>query len=172
MHDVGGIGTSVSRFGFNAPPIVDERSGRLVVGHGRIKALRARKVEGKGPPARVEEREGEWYVPVLRGVEFQNADDAEAYLTADNRWTELGGRDDNVLAEVLSDLAAGDGGLEGTGFDGDDLDQLLGDLSGGDQSGDLEARYEIIVQCSSEMQQRGLLDRLEMEGFQCKALMT
>ena len=50
------------------------------------------------------------------------------YLVADNRTTELGGWDDEKLVQVLSDLAAGPG-LDGTGYDGDDLDQKIMDLA-------------------------------------------
>ncbi len=40
-HDVGEISKSVSRFGFVEPLIIDERTGKLVAGHGRLKTLRA-----------------------------------------------------------------------------------------------------------------------------------
>jgi hypothetical protein len=62
-------------------------------------------------------------VPVVRGVNLPD-EEAEAYAIADNRLVELGGWDDETPAEVLSDLAASEG-LEGVGFDEDDLDELL-----------------------------------------------
>lgn len=48
-------------------------------------------------------------------------------LLADNRTNDVASYDNAVLAEILTELANGPG-LEGTGYDGDDLDQLLNDL--------------------------------------------
>lgn len=127
-HDQGAIHNSIVRFGFTSPLLLDERTGRLVAGHGRIEALRQMKASGQSAPERVEQRNGEWYVPVVRGLRFRSDEDAEAYLLADNRLTELGGWDDFRLAEVLSDLAAADA-LEGVGWDADEVDELLASLS-------------------------------------------
>ena len=52
-HDLERIGGSFDRFGFVAPPMLDEATGRLVAGHGRLDALVARKRAGGQPPARV-----------------------------------------------------------------------------------------------------------------------
>lgn len=123
-HDVGAVHKSIARFGFVNVPVMDERTGRLVAGHGRLEALRAMKVGGQSPPERVKEEDGEWLVPVLRGVSFRSDEDAEAYLLADNRLTELGGWDDAALTEVLSDLAAADA-LDGVGWDADDVDAMI-----------------------------------------------
>ena len=43
-HDKAVIGGSIAAFGFAAPPLINERDGNLVAGHGRIDAL----LEGKG----------------------------------------------------------------------------------------------------------------------------
>lgn len=50
-------------------------------------------------------------------------------LLADNRTNDVASYDNAVLAEILAELAAGPG-LEGTGYDGDDLDALIADLAG------------------------------------------
>lgn len=62
-------------------------------------------------------------------VTWQDVDDAEALriLLVDNKANDAASYDDAALAELLKELAD-DGGLDGTGFDGDDLDQLLEDL--------------------------------------------
>lgn len=49
---------------------------------------------------------------------------ALSFMIADNRTQELGTYDDHALAELLSQLAMS-GNLEGTGYDGDDVDALL-----------------------------------------------
>ena len=126
QHDLGVIHKSMERFGFTSPVLVDENSGRLVAGHGRLDTLMQKMNAGEDPPARIIKNGKMWKIPVVRGLSFESEQEAEAYLLADNRLVELGGWDELQLAEVLSDLAR-DGRelLEGTGYDGDDLDRLL-----------------------------------------------
>ena len=45
--------------------------------------------------------DGQWLVPVQRGIAFRDEGEAQAYLVADNRHVELGGWDDSMLADVL-----------------------------------------------------------------------
>lgn len=120
-HDIGAIIQSIQRFGFVTPGVVNEKTGRIVVGHGRADALQRMRADGFPAPGRIREGEdGEWLVPIVRGVEFETDAEAEAYVIADNRLTELGGWDHSSLPIILKDLAANDL-LEVTGFDGDDL---------------------------------------------------
>ena len=60
-------------------------------------------------------------------VHWLDVDDATArrILLADNRTSDLATYDDAVLAQLLESAAADDD-LIGTGYDGDDLDELLG----------------------------------------------
>ena len=64
-------------------------------------------------------------------VTFVDCDDEQAMriLIADNRSNDLATYDDGALTEVLKELA-NSGGLEGTLYDGDDLDDLLFRLAG------------------------------------------
>lgn len=105
LHDVAALRASIERFGFVWPLLVDEATGKMVAGHGRLQALAEIRAAGGQVPTRVVARpDGEWEVPVLRGVAFRDAREAEAYLIADNRLVEVGGWDDSVLAAMLSDL--------------------------------------------------------------------
>ena len=115
-HEIDGVLGSFSRFGYVSPLILDERTGRLVAGHGRLQSLQKAKVEGKEPPGRVQVENGEWLVPVVRGVRFADDREAEAYLLADNQTTLLGGWDDSELQTILQELDADDL-LAGTGFE-------------------------------------------------------
>ncbi len=124
-HDLGALSAALERFGFVNPMIMDERTGQLVAGHGRVEALRQRKAAQMEPPERVRVEGGEWYVPVIRGIEFADDNEAHAYAVADNRLVERGGWDVEQLTEVLGALAA-DGGLDGTGYDAADLNDLVG----------------------------------------------
>lgn len=129
-HDIGAISRSVGRFGFTSPVIVDERTGYLVAGHGRIDTLAQMKAQGKQPPANVQKSGNDWLVPVIRGVAFNSDAEVEAYLVADNRLTILGGWNEPELAGLLQDLAAQDQALlEATGYDADDLQALLDELT-------------------------------------------
>lgn len=130
-HDLGAISRSVNRFGFTAPVILDERTGYLAAGHGRIDTLAQLKAQGKQPPANVKtDKAGEWLVPVVRGHGFNSDAEVEAYLVADNRITTLGGWNEPELVALLQDLAAEDEALlEVTGYDGDDLQALIDELN-------------------------------------------
>jgi hypothetical protein len=125
-HDLTSIMQSLQRFGFVAPCVLNEATQRIVVGHGRVRAVLQLRDQGCEPPTRVRvDEEGRWLVPVLAGVSFATPGEAEAYLVADNRLTELGGWDQAGLFRVLDELAElGPQALEGTGYDPDDLDTM------------------------------------------------
>jgi DNA modification methylase len=127
-HDLGLLRDSFERFGFTEPLIVDERTGRLAAGHGRLKTLQALQAAGAHPPARILVANGDWLVPVIRGIAFRNDTEHEAYLVAANRTVIAGGWDDPVLKEVLVAVGASDAGLAGVGFDVDDIEALIGQL--------------------------------------------
>lgn len=136
-HDIPTLQKSLMRFGWVLPVILDEDSKRLLAGHGRcetalsLKAMSEKdRVEkfGAAMPDRVRlAKDGEWMIPVLRGVQFKSAKEAEAYLLADNRTNELGGWDDEMLTEMLRDLqASGDtADLAGVGWDDGEINALI-----------------------------------------------
>ncbi len=104
LHDLDRLGDSIERFGFVQPILVDERTGQIVAGHGRLEALQKMQGEGRAPPNRIKVEDGTWLVPVLRGVGFENEQEAEAYLLADNRLVETGGWDEKLLLESFKAL--------------------------------------------------------------------
>lgn len=122
------IEASVERFGFTEPLILDERTNRLVSGHGRLATLRALEAKGGPPPPGVVAGEGRgWKVPVVRGWSSRDDVEASAYLLAANQLTIAGGWNDSELGPMLARLAELDA-LAGTGFSQDDLDRLLGEV--------------------------------------------
>jgi DNA modification methylase len=123
------IGTSIGRFGYVEPIVLDERTGRIVAGHGRREALMAMRQRGDAPPAGIRAEGDEWFVPVLRGWASRSDAEAEAYLLASNKLTEAGGWDNQMLAELLKDLGAQDA-LDGVGFTAEELEALLGEAGG------------------------------------------
>lgn len=90
-HDLNGIQTSVARYGFVETPTLNEKSKRLVAGHGRIEALRELKRRGGAPPKNVRIENGKWLAPILRGNRFESDAEATAYLVDANNLTLAGG---------------------------------------------------------------------------------
>lgn len=121
-HSLDEIWKSISRFGFVDPVIVNKTTGHILSGHGRVDALQRAKAASQKPPKGIRSQDGEWLVPVHL-VEIPEGDE-EPLAIALNRLVEVGGWDENALANILSDLAA-QNTLEGTGWDGDSLDDLL-----------------------------------------------
>lgn len=141
-HDLGLLDESFDRFGFTEPVLLDERTGRLIAGHGRLERLRLRRDEGAAaPPGVVVRRDGTWTVPVIRGWSSADDDEARAYLVASNRITEAGGWHDDLLGPLLDDLRrASEDGLAGIGFSTDDVDALLFGANGSDPWSDRAKR--------------------------------
>jgi len=173
-HDLGAIHQSMSRFGFVNPFIIDERTGKLVVGHGRLDILQQMKAGGQEPPERITIKDNLWLVPVVRGISFDSDLETEGYLIADNRLTELGGWREDKLSEVLSDLATqGKEMLNGIGFDDDDIDSLINKLNPLNREHiTLTEEYAIVITDLTEQEQVELLQKLQNQGLKCKAYIS
>lgn len=119
---------------------------------------------------------GDWYVPAISVTHLSEVE-MKAFAIADNRLGELAENDDEQLAKLLSSIAAeGDDALmRATGYDGDDIDDLLKDLAPDDaeQTGYLgDMTYHIVVDCLDEAQQKNLLKQFAQEGYTCRALIS
>ncbi len=92
---------SMKEYGYVNPMIIDETTGRLVAGHGRLEKLQTMKAIGSVPPERIKVAEdGGWLAPVIRGIHFASEEQAERYLIDDNLIPQLGGWDQALLNEV------------------------------------------------------------------------
>lgn len=104
------VAASIKEFGFLAPIIVDG-DNTILCGHGRFYAAQKLGLEK---------------VPCIR-EEYLTESQKRAYIIADNKLTENGGWDSEMLAVELTDLM-GDGFDVGlTGFDEKELADLFGD---------------------------------------------
>lgn len=141
LHDDAGISASLDRFGVIEPIVIDERTGRLVSGHGRRERLIAARDAGVAPPegVRVDPDDGSWWVPVVHGWRSRNDVEAEAALVAVNQLTVNGGWDLEMLAASLQVVAGSAGGLVGVGFLQRDVDRLAGSLGAGVGDSDVGA---------------------------------
>jgi len=127
-HDNELTAVSFEQFGYVQAIVRDDRTGRLLAGHGRIETLLALRDSGAAPPENVElDDDGRWLVPVQVGVESRDDAHADAMALALNRVGEGLWKDD-TLDRVLLDLEE-TRGLEGTGFDSGDLERLLNELA-------------------------------------------
>lgn len=151
-HDIPSVIRSISVLGFTAPAVVDERTDRLIIGHGRLAALRVIRdylatgeipdryadafdarttaaLESGAPDGIRVDDDGVWHAPIVRGWTSLDDDHARAAVIADNKLTERGGWHDQTLVEWLDELADTDPGLlEVTSFTAGDLDSLLVNL--------------------------------------------
>lgn len=102
-HAEGELASSITEHGFCDPGMRDERTGRLVEGHGRLKDLQRRMAAGEGRPERVHvDQDGMWLMPVLCGVSFKDDAEARRYLLRHNKVGEAGGWHPELLPEFLT----------------------------------------------------------------------
>lgn len=109
--DVGAIHESIRHNGFWGSVVVQRSTGYILAGNHRWQAAKAA---------------GAQQIPVTY-VDVPD-DHAARILLADNRTNDLATYNDQALADLLTSLADTTGTLDGTGYDGDDLDDLLRDL--------------------------------------------
>lgn len=106
--DVGAIHASITHNGVYRPLIVQRSTGHILAGNHTYQAMLHHGLD---------------QVPVV----YRDVDDEQAkrIMVADNRTADLGDYDKQVLLDTLQGLD----GLEGTGYDGDDLDTLLEEIN-------------------------------------------
>lgn len=168
-HDLDFIGESFEAHGVVDLPGIDETTGLMFRGHGRLDKLEKMKADGEAPPVRVTVVDGDWLVPVVRGYEFKDRDAVERYALADNRGVELGGWDTVMLAKQLAKF--GEDNLIGTGFDNSDLVSFL-KRDNGPKIPEMKASYSILVECRNEREQTKLIKRFQGLGLKVRALIS
>lgn len=134
-HDVPLIWRSIIVHGVIEPQALDERTGRLISGHGRREAFVFGEAENIAKVTAGEEvvipdgvtlnDDGRWLVPVVRGWASRDDDHARAALVGLNRSVEAGGWMPE-LSDVLEILDASPTvDIELAGYDRAGLDELL-----------------------------------------------
>jgi ParB-like chromosome segregation protein Spo0J len=110
---IGQIGESIEVFGFIVP-ILTDRNGKTIAGHGRVLAARAL---------------GMTEVPTVC-LDHLTSAEARAFLIADNKLTENATWDDQLLAQQLKELSllGLDFSLEITGFEMGEIDLRIASL--------------------------------------------
>ncbi len=111
IHDekqVGQIAASIQEFGFNVPVLIDGNNS-IIAGHGR--ALAAKQI-------------GMTQVPTIRIDHLTDAQ-RRAFIIADNKLTENGGWNEEMLAAELAELQALDFDIGLTGFEAEEIERLM-----------------------------------------------
>lgn len=124
--DVGGIATSIRRYGFANDPRT-WRGANVRGGNHTVQALRQIKAEGPRagdlnyPPARVRVEGDRWLI-ACADIGYLSEQDAISFAIADNRWAQRASQDDVKLLEYLK--AMDEVSLLAAGYDEDDVDYL------------------------------------------------
>lgn len=107
-QQVAQVAASIKEFGFNNPILLDEHNG-IIAGHGRLAAA---------------QKLGMGLVPTIT-LEGLTEAQRKAYVIADNKLTENGGWDYDLLAVEIERLKELDVDIDLTGFDPTELDTIL-----------------------------------------------
>jgi len=110
QHQVAQVAASIREFGFTNPVLIDKDNG-VIAGHGRIQAA---------------QKLGLKEVPCIR-LEHLTAAQKKAYIIADNKHALNAGWNEELLALELAELGDMGFDLELTGFELDEIDELLGE---------------------------------------------
>jgi len=130
---------SIKEFGWTNPILVSA-DGYVIAGHARLKAA---------------EKAGIEEVPVIY-LELEG-EKAEAYLIADNRLQDETDWDYEKLKDLLQELDTGEFDLELTGFDMDEIEELMTqfapiDLNDADGDGGQNKQLHICPKCGFEFE--------------------
>ena len=145
------IRESIENSGFFGTLVVQAGSNVVIAGNHRLKAAKQLGMDK---------------VPCV----FVDVDDERALrmLLADNRTARQGHDDRDALADLLTELADGDDGLLGTGYDDDFLAKLTADPDPTpvvDANGDKGAeRWAVIVECTDEAEQTAVAELVAGAG--------
>ena len=92
-HDIQKLINSIQRSGFRDPSEFDATLGAIVAGNGRATALRAMEREGTYavPRGVLVDKDGNWYISVIFGVDAESQSAARRYGIDHNNLTLLGG---------------------------------------------------------------------------------
>ena len=170
-HNIGEIENSIKRFGFIELPVVNKTTGTLVVGHGRITALQNMASRNENLPKylRIEEDTKEWLVPTII-VEFETDAEAKAYLIASNQLVIDGSWNEVALYDLLNEVNTLTDGLIGTGFDLEDMQQML-EFQDSKQMFDEDFGkeiYKVVVQAADMAQAEEIKYALGEIGYECQ----
>jgi len=150
--DIAAITESIDLNGFFGAVVAQRRTGHILVGNHRYLAA---------------QQSGVREIPVI----WVDCDDETALriLLVDNRSADRAVYDEQQLIDALQEVFGGPNGLAGTGFNGQDLNELVQRLHGEDEStGSLT--WGVAVELETREQQEALIEELSREGRNVRPL--
>lgn len=150
------LAASIKEFGFLNPIITDGENG-IVAGHGRVMAA---------------QKLGLDTLPCIEAGHLTEAQ-KRAYIIADNRMALDAGWDNDLLKIELQDLDGEGFDLSLTGFDLTEINSLFDIDDSQDnlpEQQDLNATFEVAVECENETQQETVFNFLTKDGYKCRIL--
>jgi ParB-like chromosome segregation protein Spo0J len=157
-EQVAQIAGSIREFGFTNPVLIN-KDGTIVAGHGRVMAARKLGMES---------------VPCLR-LGHLTESQVRAYVIADNKLALNAGWDEEMLKAELDTLKDNGFDLNLTGFTDGEIDKLLGaaEVAPTEKTGiDYQEKYAVLIECDDEAHQQSIFDKLQSMGLTCKVLVN
>lgn len=149
------IAASMLEWGWTIAMLVDE-DDVILAGHAR---RRSAKLNG-------------WtHGPVIVAAGWTDAQ-KRAYIIADNKLTENGGWNRELMAAEYLMLQEAQFNTSLLGLSQKETDRLLREASNSAEKQLGASRYEIIVTCKDEVEQANLLESFAASGITCKALLS
>ena len=149
---------SIEEWGWTVPVLVDEDGG-LIAGHGRILAAKKLKIDE---------------VPVVVARGWSEAQ-KRAYVLADNKLTENGTWDNDLLQAEIGSLKDLNFDISLTGFSLGELEPLLGMTTSGIETPPVSKyreQYGVIVLCKDEAHQQRVYEELASSGHEVRVVVT
>lgn len=133
-----------------------DKDNVIITGHTRLKAAKKLGLEK---------------IPCIYAEGLTKAQ-IKAYRIADNKVSEYASWDDELLGIELEQLQELDFNMELTGFDMDDIENMLNptEPEQKDLSDEVTDTYEVIVECVNETEQEQVYNNLISEGYKCRVL--
>jgi ParB-like chromosome segregation protein Spo0J len=136
---------------------VIDAQNEIIKGHGRFQAAQQLGLDT---------------VPVIKREDLSDAE-AKASRIADNKTAESDWLDDVLETEIDMLEQEDEIDMDSLGFDDDELDELLipddaPPEPAEEESLGLETEFEVIVECSDELEQERVYDELTEEGYECR----
>lgn len=168
------LGRSMKEHGDLSGVVFNVRTGNTIGGHQRIKEL-----DPKWPVVKVPAKDATGTVATgyidtpygrfsYREVDWPEVKEKLANLAA-NR---VGGEFDyEQVSKIVNDIAS-KADLSLTGFEEGELQSMLAQIDAAveDHSNELRAKFEVVVECADEAEQREVYDALNKEGRKCRLL--
>ncbi len=141
---------SIKQFGVKVPLVID-KDNVIVCGHTRYKACK---------------KLGITEIPCVIADDLTE-EQIKAFRLADNKTSEFAEWDYSLLDEELSDIIDLDMGDFGFGDDDEEEEK---EIERDDLSDSVKETFEVIIECTDEMQQEAVYTRLTSEGMKCRVL--